>query len=312
MKVHQKSYEVQRDHMNRDCFDQSRKAIHESWFRKDTVDFWRHDRMYRTISPIATHFKGQTWLTIGDGRFGLDSIKLHDLFGIRAFPTDISENMLQVAKAEGLITDYSVENGEKLSFDDHQFDIVFCKEALHHFPRPTIALYEMLRVSKLAVILIEPNDRFVLNPLGTFFRQCCKMLFKALFSRKPTVWRHWFFADPLHCYETIGNYVFALSRRELEKIAHAEVLGGYAWKGFNDCYEAGVEFEKDSPSSAMGARIRRTISEADSRCLKWPLFFDWIMNTSVLFHQDPPPALREEMEIHGFSFANILKNPAIK
>ena len=35
------------------------------------------------------------------------------------------------------IDDYSVENAERLSFADHQFDFAFCREAYHHMPRPS-------------------------------------------------------------------------------------------------------------------------------------------------------------------------------
>ena len=44
-----------------------------------------------------------------DGRFGLDSIRLKKKFGINAFPTDISEAMLQHSKDKGLIQDFSVQ-----------------------------------------------------------------------------------------------------------------------------------------------------------------------------------------------------------
>ena len=62
--------------------------------------------------------------------------------------TDIAEVLLKEAKEEGYIKAYSKENAESLSFADNEFDFVFCKESYHHFPRPMIALYEILRVVK--------------------------------------------------------------------------------------------------------------------------------------------------------------------
>lgn len=56
-------------------------------------------------------------------------------------------------------SNYSVENAESLSFRDNEFEVAFCKEAYHHFPRPFLALYEMLRVASKAVVLAEPNDQ---------------------------------------------------------------------------------------------------------------------------------------------------------
>ena len=50
--------------------------------------------------------------------------------------TDISSNLLKEAKDIGYISKYKQENAESLSFQDDEFDYVFCKESYHHFPRP--------------------------------------------------------------------------------------------------------------------------------------------------------------------------------
>jgi SAM-dependent methyltransferase len=60
---------------------------------------------------------------------------------------------------------YRKENMEKISFKNNSFDLVFVKEAIHHVPRPVLALYELLRVSKKAVIFIEPKETFLGNIL---------------------------------------------------------------------------------------------------------------------------------------------------
>lgn len=62
-------------------------------------------------------------------------------------------------KEIGYIYNYSKENLESLSFNNESFDFVLCKESFHHLPRPYIGLYEMLRVSKIGVVLLEPYDR---------------------------------------------------------------------------------------------------------------------------------------------------------
>jgi SAM-dependent methyltransferase len=54
--------------------------------------------------------------------------------------------------------DYRIENAECLSFDSRSFDLVFCKESLHHLARPVLGLYEMLRVCRRAALWIEPHD----------------------------------------------------------------------------------------------------------------------------------------------------------
>src|SRR6188474_2368964 len=151
------SYQMQRESFSRR--DEESRRIQETWFQEDTVDFWRHYRTTAPILPMLEMFKDNKWLTVGDGRFGLDSIRLKKMQpGLDILPTDISDVLLDHAKQTGLISDYKCENAEKLSFKDQSFDFAVCKESYHHFPRPYLALYEMLRVSKKGVILIEPNE----------------------------------------------------------------------------------------------------------------------------------------------------------
>ncbi|MEW5894403.1 MAG: class I SAM-dependent methyltransferase, partial [Candidatus Omnitrophota bacterium] len=182
------------------------EALAKTWLSDDTVDAWRHKRMYKTIDPILLKDPGATWLTIGDGRYGGDARYILEKGG-KVIASDISDILLKEAKKAGYITDYRKENAESLSFQDLQFDYVFCKESYHHFPRPMLALYEMLRVSKKAVVLIEPNDDYIsTRVLHVLFRKI-KNLIK-LFLRKGV----------LNYWEESGNYGFSLSKREVEKV----------------------------------------------------------------------------------------------
>jgi SAM-dependent methyltransferase len=53
---------------------------------------------------------------------------------------------------------YRRENCENLGFESRSFDLVFCKEGLHHLSRPVQGLYEMLRTCQKAAIFIETYD----------------------------------------------------------------------------------------------------------------------------------------------------------
>ena len=130
------------------------------WFRTDTANAWRLQRMYRQLDPLLALEANSTWVTIGDGRYGLDAKYIAD-HGIPVVATNITSALLKEGKEMGIISDYQAENAESLTFTDEQFDYAFCKEAYHHFPRPMIALYEMLRVAKKGVVLMEPNDYIV-------------------------------------------------------------------------------------------------------------------------------------------------------
>jgi ubiquinone/menaquinone biosynthesis C-methylase UbiE len=310
METHQKLYDLQSQHIDADCRNEERKKIHESWFRDNTVDFWRHKRMYETIQPVTVYFQKKKWLSIGDGRFGLDSYRLKSLFNIDVFPTDLSKNMLAIGKDKGIINKFKIENAENLSFSDNQFDIVFCKESFHHFPRPMIALYEMLRVSKYAVILIEPNDFTVLRSPKSIVKSSLKWLLSKFFKRSRFGnYNFSIFSYKPHSFEESGNYVYPLSKRELEKFSHALNLKEFAWIGLNDFYVKGCEFETAEPHNEVFKKVQKKIKKLDN-CCKWlPGFFDWNLITAVLFKKEINNKIIKEMQSFGYKFVKILPNP---
>ena len=62
----------------------------------------------------------------------------------------------QKACAEDPRVRFEYANAERLPFASASFDLVFCKESLHHLARPVSGLYEMLRVCRRAVVFVEP------------------------------------------------------------------------------------------------------------------------------------------------------------
>ena len=159
---HLKSYLLHQEEYAK--FLNGNDAHSKTWFDEHTIDYWRHWRMYNTILPVLNYYNDSSWVTVGDGRYGLDSVRLKKINNsIKILPTDISPYLLEESKKMGIISDFSVENAEKLSFPDNHFDFAFCKESYHHLPRPFLGLYEMLRVTKNGIVLIEPIDRLT-NP----------------------------------------------------------------------------------------------------------------------------------------------------
>lgn len=120
-----------------------------------TVDDWRHLRMLEFTSCF--NYLDLTWLTIGD-HYAHDAMRIKDHGNKNVIPTSLNTSQLQNAKKLGLIEDYLCINAEKIDLPDNSFDFVVCKEALHHMPRPYMAIYEMIRVAKKGVCFIEPND----------------------------------------------------------------------------------------------------------------------------------------------------------
>ncbi len=185
------------------------KSAHAAaWLKSGTINYWRFERMYRLADPLLQSLPGSEWLTVGDGRYGMDAQYLN-AHGARALATDISDKLLDEAKSAGLIADYRKENAESLSFDDGSFDFVLCKESYHHFPRPMKALHEMLRVCRRGVIMIEPNDQVIVDGYVPALSRMVKDGIKRMLGR----------STHYHHFESGGNYVYAISRREMEKVA---------------------------------------------------------------------------------------------
>lgn len=304
---------LQKQYMDETMLTHEKEAIHESWFNEHTTDFWRHKRMYETIAPLANYYSNAQWLTVGDGRFGLDAIRLKKIFPLQhIFPTDIGENMLRISKEKGYIDAYSIENAERLSFADNSYEIVFCKEAFHHFPRPYLALYEMLRVSKKAVVMIEPAEKLIINAakskpyiLSAIHLVLSKILGKNYQPYVPAI------NQLSHSFEEAGNYLYAVSVRELEKLVHGMDLGGLAWKGFNDVYEKGCEFEEAKPGNRLFDKLNREIAYGDELCNKYPHYNQPNMVSVILFKEKPDTALLQALQSAGFQLPLIHKNPYV-
>src|SRR6266498_3204148 len=91
----------------------------KTWLDPDTVDAWRHRRMYSILDPLL-EIEQATWLTIGDGRFGSDSRYIYEK-GRDVTATDIDDSLLSEAYKIGIIPKFSKENAESLSFGDSTF-----------------------------------------------------------------------------------------------------------------------------------------------------------------------------------------------
>jgi len=259
--------------------------------------------MVKPLTQFIRHYMYSDCVTIGDGRFGLDSIKLKKLEpSLRVLPTDIAPLLLQQAKDKNIIDDFQVENAERLSFSDNHFDFSFCIEAYHHFPRPFIALYEMIRISRKAVILIEPNDIFpkkIPRKLFDFFKNPFSGIFKNG-SKHP---------EHLH-FEEAGNYVFTISKREIEKVAIGLQLPVVAFYYFNDYYEKGVEFEMQSTRSRLFRKVKLKIKLSNLKC--WLGLSNPGNMIAILFKEKPKVFARHALEEAGFEVIDLPENPHLQ
>jgi len=317
----ERHYARHASHFDSDLVESERVRISTSWFDESTADFWRHARAYECAGLLA-HRANASWLTVGDGRWGLDSIRIRSKGFSSVVASDISEALLRAAKERGLIDTYAIENAERLSFADDSFDFVFCKESLHHFPRPFAALYEMLRVAREAVFIIEPNDTVeIVAPANESPRYVrtgrVRRALLALLGRdhvtipataagpaRPTLR----FNKP--DWESSGNFAYAVSRRELEKVALGLNLPQLVIKGLNDHYIKGCEFEPaDESKSAIFRELRRVIGDKDRHCAQGLSEFNLIM--AGFFCRPIDAAARAKFLAAGWEVMDLPANPYV-
>lgn len=293
-----KSYKQHAEHLKEYTHNGDMAAHARTWFERDTVDAWRHQRMYQALDPILEAEPEAKWLTVGDGRYGKDAKYITEK-GCDALATDISEHLLREARNLGYIDKYKVENAESLSFGDATFDYVCCKESYHHFPRPMLALYEMLRVAKSGVLLIEPNDDYIVDRCSAILLRNLKDLLKRLLRKETS----------RHSFEDSGNYVYRTSRREIEKVALGLNYRQVAFKGINDAYFPGVEHEKLAGKGPLQKKTTRLIATLDFLC-KLGLT-DYGLLVSIIFKNEISNPLRQKLIDDGYQIVRLPDNPYI-
>lgn len=303
-------------------FDKTSYAAHEAlyesekaatlfatWMKEETVDAWRHAQMYKCLNPLLGETVGASWLTVGDGRCGTDAHYLEQS-GMTALASDISDTMLKAAHEAGFIQRYKKENAERLSFADDSFDYVLCKEAYHHFPRPMVALYEMLRVGRKGVVLIEPDD----SPVLVGGRRVMKMLVKESmirlgFGRLFGDHRTDIIDGGSNWYEEAGNYGYAISKREIEKVAMGLDLPQVAFKGINDLYVDGVEHEALSSDSKLLQRIKDETRVMDREADRGLSRGRSKLLVAMIFKEPIPDRVRGALAAQKYDVRDLPRNP---
>lgn len=257
--------------------------LSETWFADNTTDAWRHQRMRSSISPIIV--PGERWITFGDGRYGTDAAWLIRQ-GLQVICTDIQDDLLKISNARGFIGDYSQANAEALCFADEQFDWALCKEAYHHMPRAPVAFYEMLRVVKKGLVLIEPTPLQAKNAFGELTLAALAMV-----------------RAPRPQFEESGNYVYTLAIAEVKQMLLGIGKRHFAFKGLADHYIAGVEYEIAPGPLMMALQRKMRIKSFVRRCLG----LHDNLGVYVIFKQETEHL--EDLKRAGFTLFNLPENP---
>jgi 2-polyprenyl-3-methyl-5-hydroxy-6-metoxy-1,4-benzoquinol methylase len=242
----------------------------------------------------------KTWLTVADYN-GSEAHYLQQQEVKNVTASDLSDAMLKEAKGKGFINDYSRQNVESMTYGDNAFDYVMCKQAFHHFPRAYQGLYEMLRVSKMAAILVA-------EPIDILSKMASLMVVKNVLDRiNPLLinklWKNRF------SFETVGNYVFKVSEREMEKIAMGIGLPFIAFKRLNifATHET-IEGLGDVPlNQKVYKRIRRKLALRNLVSAMGIIPYGSL--GCVLFKEQPTGEVIRKMKDQGFITLQLPANP---
>lgn len=303
------SYDRHENHFKDYTIGGKRENHAKTWLKEDTVDAWRLKRMYTLVDPLFACYPNSTWLTVGDARYGKDAHYIQQK-GLRVLPTDISDHLLKEAAQIGYISNYKKENAECLSFPNNEFDFVFCKESFHHFPRPMIALYEMLRVSRKGVVLLEPCDSNQNIPsISELFKIKIINGLKLVAPLKSKSDDNNNFREEQGNYEVVGNYVYTISKREIIKVALGLNFDMIAFKGFNDHYIENIEYENVSDNTESFKIIKDRIDKQDILCKKGLASYSLLV--TIIFKESPTEKCKKQLIENNYEVIKLSKNPYI-
>jgi|ERR1035437_4638320 ubiquinone/menaquinone biosynthesis C-methylase UbiE len=264
-------------------------AFASCYYEPDNIDNWRHERMRNIILPLIEFFPNSSWITIGDGSYGSDAYFLQNK-GLDVLATSISDETLSEAHKLGFIKKYKAINSERITECDRSFDFVFCKEAYHHFPRPPIALYEMIRVARNAVILIEPQENR--EKLLDFFKKTIKTTLRKKINPH---------------YENTGNYIFRVNIKEITKMVVALDFEYIAYKKFNDFFIS--KFSSKSTKGINWAKLVTALGIFVQNIFCKISLLNFGLATVVIFKNDVNPDLIKKLYKNGYTVIKLPRNP---
>lgn len=286
MSFDKKSNQVHQTHIS-DIFAETNLSELRSYYTdrneySDCITSLFFDHLKPLLQPV------ESWFTVGDYH-GCDA-KWLSSYCKDALATDIGDTLLAWAQQEGYIKSFSRQNAEKITFENDSFDFAFCKEAFHHFPRPYLAVYEMLRCAKKGIVFSEPVDPYMKMPFLLFL---CNILdTKKNPKRSAKFWKNRF------SFEAVGNYVYKVSQREFEKIAMGMGLPAVAF--YYNNIPLGIP-------SLKKFRKKRAFINFLSKFRIIP----YQRVTAVLFKELPDEETKKALYKQGYYYYELPKNPYV-
>ena len=150
----------------RDTKANSKNTFNQQAKTYDTDMNGQHARsLYPILLERLSEIPFHTALDLGCGTGEMIKLLLEQNEQIHLYGVDISENMLAVAKEKlGEKATLVLGDSENLPFQKDMFDVVYCNDSFHHYPKPERVLEEIRRV-------LKPGGSFLMGdcwqpPLG--------------------------------------------------------------------------------------------------------------------------------------------------
>lgn len=175
-----------------------------------------------------------SFLTVCDGR-GLEAQFLRQQGVHTVVASDLEPAHLAALKRAGVLTSVLAADAEQLPFPPAAFDWALVRNGLHHLSRPLLGFYELLRVARKGIIIMEAQDSILV-----------RLLVRLGLAED---------------YEEAGNYVYRFTLNELHKISRSLSLPCSA--SFTMCVQYIATFdsflERTSQHRLVHSLIKRLI-----------------------------------------------------
>lgn len=157
----------------------------------------------------------------------------------------------------------------------------------------------MLRVAKKGVVIIEPQDPITKMPLLLF---AANMMSKFGDQLVKKIWKNRI------SYEPVGNFIYKVSEREVEKLAAGLNLPFVAFRRINpNFYDKNTAKQKANSGNFNFTKIKLKKALLDI-FVKLSLCCSQVLGI-VIYKEMPDPKTIKELENDGFYCVKIPANP---
>jgi 2-polyprenyl-3-methyl-5-hydroxy-6-metoxy-1,4-benzoquinol methylase len=138
---------------------------------EDTSNFHKHthsnpvqrrliDRFHHVLMAKIGELAPASFLDAGCGEGFVTEILIRQFPGTVVTGFDFNAPSVELARAKNPTATFHTASIYELPFKDGEFDVVGCFEVLEHLHDPSLALKELARVSRRAVVMSVPHEPY--------------------------------------------------------------------------------------------------------------------------------------------------------